>query len=442
MNKQDLSAKWSKYCDTNKLVDDMMALLEKYKHRHSEHGVCTLLDKYFEQKEPLIKLFATSNHYIGNMRISLKKEFERQVSANEIGSFFCNIHEKLSSKQILKFTDSDEKTMIDYLMNGEKIVGIEDLPSPEKQLEKISHLSRFCYDNMATAETDIALSVFSNYMSMFSREHKTTLQSDYQGSRNVKCPLLKAGTKSSRAFNTVCKYYGVDKLNPQKETVERNGKLVERTVYPYDKVFAQYADLVSDLKRNMHFVISLNPLDYLTMSFGVSWISCHNIASGGYQGGCLSYMLDKTSMITYVVDNLESPIHEIPKLYRQMYHYQNNLFVQNRLYPQGNDGATDLYAKFRGFIVEEFSELLGVGEDWACATGPDAIKRYVVSEGVHYKDYNHNRSCSVFCPKEKSDIATRQKMTIGHNGICVRCGAEYTTSSYLGHPRTSECSRF
>lgn len=442
MNKNDLSKKWSKYCNTDKLVDDMMALLKKYKHRHSEHGVCTLLDTYFTQKEPLIKLFMTSNHYIGDMRISLKKEFERQISSNEISSFFCNIHDKLSSMQILKDMDSDGKKMVDYLMTGSKTLSLTNLPDKDSQEKKLKLLSRFRYNNAATVESDTELDTFVRYMDYFSRVYYSKIQNGYKYRNDIECPDIKAGTKTSRAFNAVCKFYGVDKFNPQKELVEKNGNLVERTVYPYDKVFAQYSDLVSDLKRNMHFIISLNPLDYLTMSFGVSWISCHNIANGGYKGGCLSYMLDSTSMITYVVDNLEAPIHEIPKLYRQMYHYENNLFVQNRLYPQGNDGATDLYEKFRGFIVEEFSELLNVDGEWRCAVGYQAVKDHVISVGTHYKDYNHNRSCSIFYPKESENVARRHTMTIGHAGICVNCGTEYTTCGYLSHQYTSDCVRF
>ena len=73
MNKAYLKQKWSKYCDTDKLVDDMMETLTKYRHRNSEHGVCVVLDTYFTNKEPLINMFMNSNHYVGDMRIVAKK---------------------------------------------------------------------------------------------------------------------------------------------------------------------------------------------------------------------------------------------------------------------------------------------------------------------------------------------------------------------------------
>ena len=433
MNKQDLKSKWAKYCDTDELVDDMCNLLGTYGHRYTESGVCKLLDTYFTNKEPLIKLFITSNHYIGDMRISSVKEFDRRVSSYEIASFFSSLHTKLHSEQLLKYEDGEGKTLTDYLLTGKKCIDIKNLPSATKQSEKLKKVSRFNSVNMATRESDEALDNFYEYMAHFRSVYTSTMQNDYKLPDTEKCPVIKKGTKTSRAFNAVCKYYGVNKLAPAEETVERDGQMVKRTVYPYDKVFAQYADLVSDLKRKLHFVISLNPLDYLTMSFGVNWNSCHNIRGGQYQGGCLSYLLDSTSIITYVVDNLDAPIHEIPKVYRQMYHYDNHLLVQNRLYPQGNDGAMDLYEKFRNFMIEEFTELISADGEWKCCVGAGHIGCLVTSEGTHYTDYYNHNSCSVFYPVEYEPTVGARRMTIGHNGICPHCGEAYTSSRNLSH---------
>lgn len=440
MKKSDLSKKWSKYCNTDNLVDSMIALLNTYGHINTEHGVCVLLDTYFSQKEPLIKMFMTSKNYSGDMRIVIQKEFDREISLNEIRSFFCNYTERFHTDQILQRTDSEGKSFIDYLKTGRTSLSIKDLPSKTAQTQKKEKLGNFSYRSMATKESDSNFYCFERYIGFFNSFARPALINDCKFDNG---PLLKKGTKTSRAFNSVCKHFGVDKFNPYVSVTERNGEHIERTIYPYDKLFAQYSDLVSDLKRKMNFVISLNPLDYLTMSFGVSWQSCHNIRNGGWKGGCLSYMLDNTSMITFVVDkNDDRPIHEIPKLYRQMYHYKNNLFVQNRLYPQGNDGATDLYEKFRNFIVEEFTDILHVSGKWSCEVGPDALQGHINSVGVHYKDYNHNRSCSIFYPTENTDDALNCIMTIGHSGICLRCGGEHTNSSYLTHPYRRECVPF
>lgn len=442
MTKQDLSKKWSKYCDTDKLVDDMSALLSKYGHRNSEHGICVLLDKYFSQKESLIKLFVQSKNYIGDMRICIKKEFERQISSNEINSFFCGFHEKLNTRAMLQFKDNDGKEFVDYLLTGKTSVSIAGLPSANAQKAKKLKLAKFNYDTMALYSSHRRYTDFCAYIRYFNGLYHHTIPESFQYRTDGTAPLLRKGTKASRAFNSMCQFYGVDKLNPQTEVTEHHGEHVERTVYPYDKLFAQYSDLVSILKRKMNFIISLNPLDYLTMSVGVSWNSCHHIRTGSYKGGCMSYMLDATSMITFVVNDIDGPIHEIPKLYRQMYHYKDNLFVQNRLYPQGNDGATNLYERFRGFVMEEFNALLHVDGTWTNEVGTRPCSNHISSIGCHYKDYNGNPSCSIFYPSDKANDIRYQVMTVGHKGICPRCGGEFTSSSYFTHVYRSECIEF
>jgi hypothetical protein len=418
MNKQDLKAKWSKYCDTDKLFDDMMALLKDYGHRHTEHGVCALLDEYFTNKESLIQLLSTSKNYIGNLRISLDKEFERKLDANEIRNFFRNIGTELSIDKLVKAQDSEGKIILDYMPTGKLIFDLNELPTDEARTERMKKLGAFDFRTGATTASIATKNKFIEYLNYFREIFSSTIPRDY----SYDGVELKSGTKTSRAFNKVCAHYGVDKFEK------------------YNKVFAQYADLVSGLVRKKKFIISVNPLDYLTMSFGVSWRSCHCIDGGGYQGGCLSYMLDQTSMVTFVIDNLDGEIHRTPKLYRQMVHYGNDLFVQNRLYPQGNDGATNLYDKFRDFVVEEFSTLLGVSKKWKVECGRGTCDRKTESEGIHYKDYLYNNSCNVFYPEERKTKISDYVVTIGHKGICTHCGEEYTHSSRLAHSSCRVCT--
>lgn len=422
MNKADLKAKWSKYCDIDKLVDNMDALLNKYGHRHSEHGICTVLNEYFTNKEPLIKLLSKSSHYIGDMRIALTKDFDRAPNRDEIAYFFARNDSMLNGERLLKFVDEDGKRMQDYLPTGKMCVKISELNTSEGN----EGLKNFHWSG-ATKETKKACDELKDYIRYFRCNAYTKIQNNYQHSQGA--PLLVAGTKTGRAFNKVCTHYGIDKFDPQTVTVTENGNVVTKTVYPYNKILAQYSDLVSDLTREMQFIISLNPLDYLTMSFGVSWSSCHNIRGGGYQGGCLSYMMDSTSFVTYVVNQIENDLHMVPKVYRQMFHYGDNLFVQSRLYPQGNDGATNLYDKFRGFVTETFDELLNVNDDWSI----NDVGSHVESRGCHYPDYLYNRNCKTFYHRTKAKEASNHTIVIGHQNVCVHCGKNLDSSGRLAH---------
>jgi hypothetical protein len=238
-----------------------------------------------------------------------------------------------------------------------------------------------------------------------------------------------AGMKTSRAFNRVCSIYGVDKL-PN-----------------YNKLFAEYADMVSGLKRKMKFYISLNPLDYLTMSFGKNWSSCHTIDKGnlrgmqnGYQGmhcgGVMSYLLDTSSIITYVHDHATED-HEDGKVYRNMFHFKNGTLIQGRIYPQGNDGSTDLYKTFRRFMQIELTAMLNLNEDaWIRKNG--SCTENIVSDGVHYRDYECFNDCNVSYPKEMPD-AYFTKVYVGHPRICPYCGYEVSDEEDGGYLTHEDC---
>lgn len=423
MNKEELKNKWGKYCDTDKLVDDMMSLLTKYGHRNSEYGVCVVLNKYFKAKEPLIKLFATSNHYAGNMRIVMAKEFERNMDKGAIKSFcsgFSNIIG--ANKMLLKYQDDDGKTMTDYLQTGSKKVNVMKIDNNEHVKSVQKGLKKFDKASCATTQSYKAFINFCDYIQNYFGYYYASQLNEDSCTGDVE---LKRGMKTSRAFNKVCAHYGIDKATN------------------YDKLFAQYADMVSGNCRKLQFVISLNPLDYLTMSLGNSWHSCHSINAIGNNGygsgacsGCVSYMLDKCSIITYVVDNTDQEMHLKGKIYRQMFHYNNNLFVQSRLYPQGNDGATNLYDKFRCFMYDEFTELLNLDKnEWENKVGNNVVRDWINHNGNHYPDTNYNRSVGIFYAKEQKDkIAS---FTVGSSSYCFYCGEKQDPGNRLSHQSCS-----
>lgn len=205
--------------------------------------------------------------------------------------------------------------------------------------------------------------------------------------------------------------------------------------------------MVSGLKRKLKFYISLNPLDYLTMSFGNSWSSCHTIDktnqrgapnsySGMHCGGTMSYMLDGSSIITYVHTHATED-HEEGKLYRNMFHFNNGTLVQGRVYPQANDGATDLYRTFRRFMQIEFTKLLNLNEDdWIRRTTP--CYENVISYGVHYKDYEHFDMCNVSYPREMPNAASN-RVVVGHARICPLCGKEVSDNYNSGYLTHADC---
>ena len=433
MLKAELKELWGKYCDTDKLVNDVMALLTKYHHNNTEHGVCEMLNTYFTNKRELIELFMKSQNYIGNMRICVNVELDRGIDNTEVCDFCDSFIVEIEAKQsILKYVDEHGKSLMDYTRTGISCFKARKLYNGgiREQLERgRENIQKFYPDGTTRASTD-RFNMFLRTLRDFKGNPLPTLSertARLLNDRNIGCTFVE-GTKTSRAFNKAMIQFGMNK-HPK-----------------YNRLFAQYADMVSGLKRKLKFYISLNPLDYLTMSFGKSWSSCHTIDrlnernmpnsySGMHCGGVLSYMLDCTSIITYVHSHATED-HEEGKIYRNMFHYCDGLLVQGRIYPQGNDGSTDLYKTFRGFMHEEFTKLLNLSENaWVRKGSRDGN---IISYGVHYRDYECFDGCCITYPKEWP-WASVGAIVIGHKRICPNCGHEISDDFNTGMLTHDRC---
>ena len=430
LTKADIKESWGQYCDTDKLVDDMRALLTKYGHRNTEHGVCTMLNEYFANKKDLIELFQKSDHYMGDMRIMIDIELERENSASDIWDFCNSFYTDVgASKLLLKYKDEDGKKIDDYLRTGVKCITAKNLMKPEviDKLKKAKVAqSKFAADG-ATIESHANENECYSTVLKFRKASSSTISKDFSDSVAEKYKV-REGMKTSRAFNRVCGFYGIDKL-PK-----------------YNKLFAKYADMVSGLKRKLKFFISVNPIDYLTMSFGVNWASCHTIDkenrrgmdnsySGMYCGGTVSYMLDSTSIVTFVHNHIPTDW-EDGKIYRCMFHYGKNILVQSRVYPQGNDGRTDLYKVFRNYMQDVLTPLLNLTDSTWRKKEDGCVSDNVQSYGVHYRDYTTFEDCNVSYPRERSE-SRDNVIDIGHSGICANCGGPITENGRISH---SSCS--
>lgn len=418
LTKADIKEAWGQYCDTDKLVDDMRALLTEYGHRNTEHGVCTMLNEYFTNKKDLIELFQKSEHYMGDMRIMIDIELERENNADDIYSFCENFYNNVGAgKLLLKYEDEYGKKIDDYIRTGIKCITAKDLMKPEvvAKLKNVTDARNKFADDKATLASHAIENECYSAMRKFKMFRLSTIDKEFSESMDEKYKV-REGMKTSRAFNRVCGFYGIDKL-PK-----------------YNKLFAKYADMVSGLKRKLKFFISVNPIDYLTMSFGVNWASCHTIDKenrrhmessyhGMYCAGTVSYMLDATSIITFVHDHADVDFANEGKIFRNMFHYGKDILVQARVYPQGNDGNIDLYSVFRNYVQNELTPLLGLTDTTWRKKENGNVSNNVRSCGAHYRDYTSFSSCNVSYPRERSE-SRDNVIEIGHRSICPFCGRE------------------
>lgn len=252
---------------------------------------------------------------------------------------------------------------------------------------------------------------FTSYNSPFINE-------DFAAMINDRFPIKAvAGQKLSRVINKLCHYLEIDKDKD------------------YNKEFAKFSDAVNPLTIKRHTVISVHPVDYLTMSFGNSWSSCHTIDKenircmsnsyhGAYSGGTMSYMLDETSVVFYTVDGKYdgNELELEPKINRNMFHIGEDKLIQGRVYPQTNDDKNSIYEQFRNIMQKVIADCMGKPNIWKLKRGTCACAEVIESKGVHYRDYENFNDCNVSYLKLDNDSYNENEIIVGHEQICPCCG--------------------
>lgn len=365
------------------LLDKMMDLLDEYDYRYETSALDTIIDTWAENKGVLIDAFKKHPNYIeGKFMIAFDSDFDREINIGASVNFSMYL-----SGVIRERKDDIPQEMIDA-----------------RERECCAYLPDVLYNFLCNIERYACRTVNEELVEVLERN----------------CPdaHIHAGMKMSRAVNKICTYLGYNK--------DEN----------YNREFAKYADSLSPLKIKRHTVLSINPIDYLTMSFGNSWASCHTIDTtnkrsmpnayqGMYSSGTMSYMLDSPSMVFYTIDSEYNGNEYFtqPKIHRQMFHYGEDKLIQGRLYPQDNDyGGIEFYKEYRNIVQKILSECFDFPNLWKVRKGTSTISDYTCSRGTHYRDYLNFENCTIstITDKENGNI-----ITIGHNPICIECGREH-----------------
>lgn len=224
---------------------------------------------------------------------------------------------------------------------------------------------------------------------------------------------LHAGAKCTKSLLKILRQYGYE--DPE---IFTDAEALTR----FRRLYAEYADAMTPLSVTRHTVLSVNPNDFLLMSNGVSWQSCHDIRHDGcYQGGCWSYAYDRQTMIFYTLDAevADEDITYAKKIYRQLYHWNGSLLYGARLYPQSNDvNAESEYRAFREVVEQIIATCLDAPNLWKKADHAD-----FASYGVHYRDYNQSYCSDLHAYHLSSMPIETNEFIIGSGDpICPVCG--------------------
>lgn len=196
----------------------------------------------------------------------------------------------------------------------------------------------------------------------------------------------------------------------------------------YERWFAAFSDGVKTKPEKLKFVLSIHPADYMRMSFGNSWDSCHKLGKGCYQAGTLSYMLDTCSMVGFVVKpECKDEYWKEGKIFRQMFMYNGAEMLKSRLYPDysTNDGI------YGTAFADCVAKILDIPSDWekvySALTTMAQGKNSAAYPDFTFSYYN---TWSLVNPKYLADDAFIVKKTpIGEPPMCPECGREHRTKN-------------
>ena len=374
------------------LLSDMKHLLTEYDYRFTTEALNKIIDTWATNKAPLIEAFKKHPNYKeGKFMIAFDYNYERKIDPTETKNF------------------------IDWVCCRDRLMELREL-MPEEMVRLAD-----------SEEARIPCHIYNFFKCDLQHMVERTISEEMADHINGIFPDARAhtGQKTSRVINKICKLCYIDKLEN------------------YNRMFARYADSLTPLVITRHTVLSINPLDYLTMSFGNSWASCHTIDkknkrnmpndySGCYSSGTVSYMLDASSMVFYTVDG-EYDGDELwnePKITRQMFHWGEDKLVQARLYPQSNDGDDFIYTPNRTIVQEIMATIMDVPNLWTLRRGSNAVSKYICSEGTHYRDYTSYESCTLSILR---DSQNSNMFRVGHEPICVECGSEHHNCETINH---------
>lgn len=444
--------------EKDQLVEEMYDLLKNnydcYKNVQKD-ALKTIVNKWAREKGWLIQLFKKHPNYNGNYQILFDHDYEREIDRSIINEFFswlCREAPKYAEEykvDDVPFSVFDETifkpeyriwTGVNYILredaeadiivNGRKPDEINEAfgKLEAKRNKVLGECANFPgRSDFKVAKDSIALS-FINLINRLSGNVEEQMASDWIADEvNKYFPEAKvvAGQKTSRIVNKFCTLYGINK-HPD-----------------YNKKFAAFADAINPMLIKRHTVLSVHPIDYLLMSNGNSWHSCHAIDldaySGEYSSGTMSYMLDPSTVEFYTVDKSQDSNHiELKeKLQRCMFHIGEDKVIQGRVYPQGNDGATKVYKNIREIVQKVIADCLDVPNLWKNVKGTQICSEMIQTRGTHYPDYIYTNGCNVSFLTGEDDAKNRMPIIVGANPICIVCGYEHRDS----HIYDDDCER-
>lgn len=425
--------------DVEQLVTDYTETLHQNNNRNATTEASIMaLKEWARQKDYLIRQVMAMPGYNGNLQAVVQIEVPNDRKDRDVRMAVDNIWVNLFKRgnAVLKTKNAEGKTIVDLIYDEVKAmpksISIKDVNSYEGKTRKC--FSEFRSDGILYSsinDSNKANCIIDQFRSIVGAR----LTDEQANALNVQNEKIRAAEnmKTTRAMGKVLALYGLE--NKSQGSAYGNWYI------------SKYCEVMKEGGRRLTFVVSVNPIDYLKMSIG-RFTSCHNINGGGWASGTISYMLDKVTLITYaiephsemeisttgeIVTGLQRP-ELFPKIYRNVFHWDElHRLIQSRVYPQGLEGCTDLYAVFR----HKVQEMISVANGWETNNWTNRKRRHmdftVKGEcATNYADWAQSyMNANLSTPGHSADPYSTERFVIGAEPMCVRCGERHHRTNTL-----------
>lgn len=430
-----------------KIVDEAMDLLHEYRYNDIERDyVMDIIETWERNKATLLEKFRKHPNWSEeDLAIVLDAEYSRPFNTGapyafadyvefKAKQFSINSAVKEHNGQSIQNLSNKKETLLNKLIALKQLAGFGYMTS-ELQIELCADIQEIKYilDQYAWDSSEyewVPKAAWEKYVAW--RNVANVIRHIQEGEDKINERLSLAfeqvgvkapvGAKTSRVIRKALVPYGIF------EDTQRNshGSLI------CEQRFAEFADGINPLKVKTKTYISLNPLDYWTMSFGDGWSSCHtidvyntrgsglngtNTYHGCYSAGTESYMLDESTVIVYTGEMMR-------KIKRCNFHINEDgsVIIEGRVYPDARDEGVFAYApQLRQIVQDIVSACWNVPNNWSVKKGISYCSDYIKADPdrCNYDDYFNYNDCNV-----SLNIASEmhKKVLIGHEAICPICG--------------------
>lgn len=403
--------------ECEQLKKEVTDLLFTYNFKTKKaRGIDTAYGKrgiFWASKGWLIEAFKKHPNYNGNYQIIIPTTMNRYLDVNGVNEFFSWINDKRFEEEV---PDNGDSRCIWRILNK------------------------------------IHSYMMENKTNLLDGSLAEELNDIICGTSIVKA-RFHVGQKLSKVVGKLCRALGLDKVSDIQtdEWTTIDGQVYSRTKdCGWNYHFSRFCDSINPITVNSTAVLSVNPLDFYTMSFGDSWSSCHTIDktglrhtnnhsySGGYCGGTQSYALDNSTMIFYYLpesyDGSAKP-ETYDKVKRCVFYIGEDKLIQSRVYPDGRDGGEDnsLTKDIREIVQKIISDIFNVPNLWQYKGGIEECCGLTrePEASLHYRDYRNYSDCGICFLKRIDGYINREVITIGSTSVCIECGHPYGNSEDL-----------